>query len=536
MKKVICFVIAGLLAGSSAMIAAPRASSSAAEDAYSASDWKPFNYVLTEGAGLNTRYLDIRTHLSYENNELTATGSTTKGGMGVSFAPEIDITDCSFNMSMNNWQEVSTDRWFGFTLTDVLEKTDNFNEVPFYSKHSESWSNDYGAGILFAMRPSTEGQMTIQFNYIGINPSFDADGEFNTEAGEYSDGYLGWAGWISTIQLCNKDWTPKTDYADIKISMKGITENGKEGIAFDLNDGYFKRTDYTWKTPENEAGLTPAETTFEEDVFEKLDLDGNGYLPEAEFNNFIYGSAWNDGAEKQSVIPYANYGDSFYALTQFQKKLTENGKRLYLSVMYKDAWDMMEGTGEASFTVHSVNGKNATKSETTDLFADATVTGDIGATISETQLHAGVYPSTVKALEAKELAEKDYEKAKANIESAAKAEKKAWKVVSIVGKTESGANVSFIDETTVSLDTSVYKGVKVYKIVGTDVDEITTTEADGKVTFKMNSSNLKLVLMTDKEGGKGCNSAVNTVAFGMVVGIAVAALGVCLAVKKKKEN
>ena len=196
----------------------------------------------------------------------------------------------------------------------------------------------------------------------------------------------------------------------------------------------------------------------------------------------------------------------------------------------------MEGTGEASFTVHSVNGKNATKSETTDLFADATVTGDIGATISETQLHAGVYPSTVKALEAKELTEKDYEKAKANIESAAKAEKKAWKVVSIVGKTESGANVSFIDETTVSLDASVYKGVKVYKIVGTDVDEIATTEADGKVTFKMNSSNLKLVLMTDKEGGKGCNSAVNTVAFGMVVGIAVAALGVYLAVKKKKEN
>ena len=56
------------------------------------------------------------------------------------------------------------------------------------------------------------------------------------------------------------------------------------------------------------------------------------------------------------------------------------------------------------------------------------------------------------------------------------------------------------------------------------------------MTFKMNSSNLKLVLMTDKEGGKGCNSAVNTVAFGMVVGIAVAALGVCLAVKKNKEN
>ena len=42
--------------------------------------------------------------------------------------------------------------------------------------------------------------------------------------------------------------------------------------------------------------------------------------------------------------------------------------------------------------------------------------------------------------------------------------------------------------------------------------------------------------MIDKEGGKGCSSTVNTVAFGMVGGIAVAALGVCLAVKKKKEN
>ena len=95
------------------------ASADNASQSYTASDWMPFNYVLTSGAGSSTRYEDIRTTLDYGNNKLTASGTTTKGGMGVSFLPEIDITDFEMSVSLNSWQAVSSDRWFGMTLTDV---------------------------------------------------------------------------------------------------------------------------------------------------------------------------------------------------------------------------------------------------------------------------------------------------------------------------------------------------------------------------------------------------------------------------------
>ena len=85
------------------------------QTSYSANDWKPFNYVLTSGAGSRIQYNDIRTTLSYDNNKLTASGRSTSGGMGVSFLPEIDITNFSINFSCNSWQKVSTDRWFGFS-------------------------------------------------------------------------------------------------------------------------------------------------------------------------------------------------------------------------------------------------------------------------------------------------------------------------------------------------------------------------------------------------------------------------------------
>ena len=176
--------VMALSVGAAATVSADSA------DSYSASDWKPFNYVLTSGAGSNTKYNDIRTFLDFSDNKLTANGRTTNGGMGVSFVPEIDIDNFEINFTLNSWQKVSTDRWFGFTLTDVLEKADRFNEVPFYSKHSESWSNDYGAGVLFALRPAEDGNCTIQFNYIGIEPSYDADGNFNSVAGNYADGCL----------------------------------------------------------------------------------------------------------------------------------------------------------------------------------------------------------------------------------------------------------------------------------------------------------------------------------------------------------
>lgn len=522
--------VMALSVGAAATVSADSA------DSYSASDWKPFNYVLTSGAGSNTKYNDIRTFLDFSDNKLTANGRTTSGGMGVSFVPEIDIDNFEINFTLNSWQKVSTDRWFGFTLTDVLEKADRFNEVPFYGKHSESWSNDYGAGVLFALRPAEDGNCTIQFNYIGIEPSYDADGNFNSVAGNYADGFLGWAGYLSTIQLCNEDWTPKTDYENIKVTMKPTTENGKNGVAFEINDGYYYRTDYVYGSHEDERGLVIGETNFEADVFETLDLDGNGFLTESEFNNFIYGSAWNNGADKKSIIPYANYGDSFYALKEFAGKLSASGKRLYMSFMYKDAWDIREGSPDASFTINTVNGKAATKGENINLLADKTVEGNVKATINYKNLHAGVNPSDVEKVVLKDVDASKYAKAMSAIESTANSLKKGYSVVNVKAETER-AVVSFIGEQTVSVSTEKYAGAKIYKVVGSDIDEVSSTEEGGYVTFKVNSSDTQIVIMSDNganNGGKvGCGSGIEG-CFGAF--LLVPAAAVVLAVKKRKNE
>lgn len=501
------------------------------QTSYSANDWKPFNYVLTSGAGSRIQYNDIRTTLSYDSNKLTASGRSTSGGMGVSFLPEIDITNFSINFSCNSWQKVSTDRWFGFSLTDVLVKQDKFNEVPFYGKHSESWSNEYGAGTLFAVRPAENGQLTIQFNYIGIEPSFDADGNYNSKAGEYSDGYLGWGGYISTIQLCNEDWTPKTDYNDIEVTMKGVKEYGKDCVAYEINGGYWYRTDVSYRAGESDLGLTQTESNLEKDVFDTLDLDKNGYLTESEYNNFKYGSAWNDGASKKSIYVYANYGDGFYSLRQFDKKLKESGKRLYMSFMYKDAWDIREGSEDASFTINTVNGIPATKGETLNLAESKTIDGDIKATLSETSLHAGVYPSAIKEIVFEDVDKTTYAKAQKAIDAEAKANKMSYSVVNVKAKTTDDALVKIISETEISVSTEKYQGVKFYKIVGSDIDEITAKEAEGFATVTVNSSDVNLVVMT--KGGSTAKKGCGSVAVSSLLAI-IPALAVVVFVKKRK--
>ncbi len=503
------------------------------EESYSAEDWKPFNYVLTEGAGSNTRYLDIRTSLDYSGNKLMCSGTSTKGGMGVTFVPEIDITNFEMDVDLNSWQVASADRWFGFTLTDVLVKNDKFNEVPFYSKHSESWSNDYGAGTLFAVRPKTNGEMTIQFNYIGIFPSYNADGGLSSMAGDYDDGFLGWAGYISDIQLYNTNWELKTDYKNIKLSMKGIYEGETlVGVAFEINDGYWKRTDWNWPTPANAAlGLSKSELTgiLADDVFAMLDLDENEYLSVAECDNFTHGHAWNDGQDKNSIIPYANYGDSFYSLVKYQEKLKNAGKRLYLSYMYKDAFDIRQGSQPASFTINTVNGKPATKSETINLTAEKTVNGDISATVKEENLHAGVYPSMVSSFKTVEAEAKSYSSAKGDVDTI-KATEKNVKVVHFKGVVDN-KDVAIISDLSMTLDVSKLGISKIYKVNGKNTEEV---EINGNIATIVGTSADCFVIVESGNTSKarGCKSAISATNLAI---FAVLAAGL-LSIKKKERK
>lgn len=500
------------------------ASADNASQSYTASDWMPFNYVLTSGAGSSTRYEDIRTTLDYGNNKLTASGTTTKGGMGVSFLPEIDITDFEMSVSLNSWQAVSSDRWFGMTLTDVLLKEDNYNEVPFYSKHSETWDNDYGAGVLFAVRPNSDGKMVIQFNYIGISPTYTADGDVSSSAGEYADNYMQFTGYIAQIQLCNSDWTDKTDYADIKISMKGLYEGSAlKGIAFEINDGYWKRTDWNWAEPTDAQGLTLTESNLEENVYNLLDKDANGFLSADEQNNFVYGSAWDNGAEKDTILEYANYGDNFYSLVKYRQNLEGEGKRLYMSYMYKDAFHIREGSEPASFTINSVNGKAATASETSVLTASKTIEGSLSATLTETSLHAGVYPSMIDSIVKTEIKASDLKAAEASI----KAIGSNYEVFNVKARTSTGVDCAIIAPTEVTMDIASYPGAKLYKLTGSDVDEVDVTETDGKLVFTVNSSDVDFVLYYE---GSGCGSVVGG-AMALPVLAAIAAAVVC---KKRK--
>ena len=476
-----------------------------------AEDWKPFNYVLSEGFGTSMKLTDIRTTLEHKDGKVTASGTTTKGGMGVTYMPEVNLNDFAMNVSLNSWQTSSPDRWFGITFTDKAEKTDPYNEVPVYCKHSESWSNDYGAGMLFAVRPWDSGKLRIQFNYIGIYPTYDGDGNISANAGQYADGNLGWGrNWLSEIQLYNTDWTVKTDYSDIEITVKSFESNGETGYAFEINNGYWRRLDtVNWDELDSNA-------------LHELGVESASELTDEIKDKFLYGPAY-----ETSIIPYANWGDDYYALSRFEKILKTSGKRLYMSYMYKDAWDIDEGDEAASFTINSVGGKAATDKNGYNPMTAKAVSGKISATLTESSLHAGVYPSMVESLVMTDVAEKQYAQAKENIESLVAG--KNYKVFTVTGKTASGASVSIIDSVNVTMDLSEFGNAALYKIVGSDLDKI---DGETNVSFKMNSSKIQYVLVygETQPAKKGCGG---TIGMYSLLSLAVLCLG-GVAVKTKK--
>ena len=481
----------------------------AEEDAQSwaATDWKPHNYVLSEGFGLSAKKVDVRSNLSYANNQLTVSGTTSKGGVGVTFAPEVELDGFSMELSLDKWQQNSTDKWFGITFLDKGERSDIYNEVPFWSKHSESWSNDYGAGTLFAWRPSqtTPGMLQIQFNNIGIQHSWvdaAAADEINPDAGKRADGVLGWSGYLSNIQLCDEDWNELTDYSKVKITIREIEEGGQKGYAFDINDGYWYREESSivWPTTESDPEL-----------YDQLDIDQNGNLDDWEKKLFQYGPAYEDTEHGEepipSWVPYANWGDPMYSLYNFNQIVKGEGGRLYVSALYKDAFDMQEG--EAQFTIKSVNGKAATASETLDLNASKSVDANgIKATVAAENTHAGVYPSMLTGLTAKAADEADV----AKVQDAINAKRAELGVgtaepvnfygqVSLSGETK---DVEIIDDLTISYDATGKENFKVYKVTGTDLDEVTTTMDGSIATFDIKDSSSMYILMYD--GGNGGSS------------------------------
>lgn len=490
----------------------PGGISSAANDTYTAADWHAHNYVMTEGFGLNAKKVSVRTDLSYAGGELKVSGSTSKGGVGVTLGSEIDLADFSVELSLDNWNVNSTDKWFGLTFMDKGERSDIYNEVPFWSKHSESWSNDYGAGTLFAWRPfSSEGAaarpgvLHIQFNNIGIKHSFTdpQTGEYDPDAGKYADGVLGWSGYLSTIQLCNSDWTPMTDYSHVKISSREIEENGHKGYAFEINDGYWYRTDdsIVWPTQEGDPEL-----------YAQLDLNENGALDDWEKKLFQYGPAYQDtehGETYQSMVPYANWGDPLYSLYNFNQLVKQNGGRLYLSAMYKDAFNMSEG--QAQFTVKKVNGKAATASETLDLNTAKSVSANgITATVGAENLYAGVYPSMLKGMTVAEGDAKTVQKVQDKID-AKKSELGVTtaEAVSFFGQVSlngTDKNVSITSKLSIEYDITGKNDFEVYKVTGTDLDKVNVTIEGTNAEFEIKDSDSVYVLMYKGEGngGGGC--------------------------------
>ncbi len=537
LSAILLAALIGIFAGAQGAVSAEEAAS------YAAADWHPHNYVMTEGFGLNAKKVSVRTDLSYADGALKVSGSTSKGGVGVTFGPEIDLANFSMELSLDNWNVNSTDKWFGLTFMDKGERSDIYNEVPFWSKHSESWSNDYGAGTLFAWRPfSSEGAaarpgvLHVQFNNIGIKHSFTdpQTGEYDPEAGKYADGVLGWSGYLSTIQLCNTDWTPMTDYSSVKISSREIEEDGHKGYAFEINDGYWYRTDdsISWPTQEGDPEL-----------YAQLDLNENGELDDWEKKLFQYGPAYQDtehGETYQSWVPYVNWGDPLYSLYNFNQLVKQNGGRLYLSAMYKDAFNMSEG--QAQFTVKEVNGRAATASETLDLNAAKSVSANgIKATVAAENLYAGVYPSMLKGMATAEGNAKTVQSVQDRID-AKRSELGAGKAepVSFFGQVSLGGadkNVSIISKLEIEYDIAGKDGFEVYKVTGTDLDKVNVTVEGTSARFEIKDSDSVYVLFysggTEAGGGSSAGVIIGVIAAVVVVAAAVVAI---VLVRKKKQQ
>ena len=554
MKKIATLLLAACLLPSTALGVTAFADSAQKN---TASDWMPHNYVMTEGFGLNMKKVDVRTSLDYSNDQLRVYGNTSKGGVGVTYLPEIDLDNFTMELSLDNWQVNSTDKWFGLTFMDKGEKSDMFNEVPFYSKHSESWDNDYGAGEIFGFRPFAQtgegaqpGVLQIQFNNVGIEHSYsenNAGGTYQNIAGEYSNGKLGWTGYLSTIQLCDSNWQPVSDYSNIKITIEKIENadgKGHDGYAFNFNDGYWYRTEDSIVWPWDINGDVTDQT-----VYDMLDVNGDKAISEEEKNLFRRGPAYTaeiDGTTYESHVQFLNYGDPLHNLYNFNQNLKSNGKRLYLNVLYKDAFNMPEGEN-AQFTVKSVNGKAATSSETLNLVADKTVTeGDITAIVKEENVHAGVYPSKVSSLTTATAQAKNYAKAVTAIEEKATELGKRYEVINFVGEVQ--LSTGFVNVELQNALTLTYKtgkqNMQIFKVNNATknaLEEVTLTAVDGGYTFDIDGSSIYAIYYTAGNAGgnggegaakKGCGSSVD----GGIAVLSSLMLVAAVMVVRKKET
>lgn len=489
-----------------------------------ANDWMPHNYVLTEGFGLSMKKVDVRSYLDYSNDQLRVYGNTSKGGVGVTYLPEVNLDDFTIEISLDKWQEKSTDKWFGLTFMDKGEKSDMFNEVPFYSKHSESWSNDYGAGEIFGFRPFPQtgndarpGVLQIQFNNVGIEHSYEeknAGGTYKETAGQYQDGELGWTGYLSTVQICDTNWQPVQDYSNIKITIKKIENadgKGHDGYAFNFNDGYWYRTEDSIVWPWDGNGAITDQT-----VYDMLDVDANGEISEEEKNLFRRGPAYTaeiGGKTYPSHVQFLNYGDPLFNLYNFNENLKTANKRLYLNVLYKDAFNMPEGE-VAQFTIKTVNGKAATSSETTSLVSEKTITeGDITTTIKEENVHAGVYPSKVKSITTATAQAKNYAKAVNEIEAKATELGKKYEVINFVGEVQLSlglVNVELQGALNLTYKTA-RENVQIYKVANKTsgaLEEVTLTAVDGGYAFDIDGTSIYAIYYTagTNSGNNGNNN------------------------------
>lgn len=477
--------------------------------------WAPINYVMADGVGKSMELYDIRTSLSYTDGKLTAAGSPAKGtgGMGVVYTPTVNLNGFNMNVSLNSYR-TSGDRYFGLSFTDVGAVTDDYNEVPFYAKHSETWSNAYGAGFLFCVRPTTTNlgrALTVQFNYIGIQQTYTSadSGEIASNAGAYSDGILSWGrNWNSGIQLYDPDespkdnpdaWVEKNNYDNIEIAVKQTND----GFVIDVNKGFWKKID----------NITTDTAKLDDSVLSALGVTRGTQLNDEQIKRLTCGPAWS-----QSVISGATWGDSLYALSRFQTIASNAGKRLYARFFYKDKEIASDDSDEkASFTINTINGAPACTGNESDLVASKKVSGKVTATLTEDSLHAGVYPSTIESIELTDAPESAYNAAKTAILSVSKGN--YYKVVNIKAKTTDGKYVSIINKLKMTVNLEDYKNAKLYRIVGDDVDDIDQGES---ISFTLKNSDTAYVIVYS--GGGGCGSAIDVVPISVIIAIFAAAL------------
>jgi hypothetical protein len=277
-----------------------------------------------------------------------------------------------------------------------------------------------------------------------------------------------------------------------------------------------------------------------------LDVNSDGTINETEKNLFRRGPAYSatvDGVEYKSHVPFLNYGDPLHNLYNFVQTIKNSNKRIYLSVMYKDSFNMPEGEN-AQFTIKSINERAATSSETTSLIADKTITeGDITATLSELNLHAGVYPSMVKGLTTATAESKEYAKAVTAVADKGTELGKKYDVVKFVGEVQLKAglvNVELLGNVNLTYKTAK-ADVQIFKVsnkASNALDEVTLSAVEGGYSFEVEGGAIYAVYYKnasgnggqDKPAKKGCRGIV-----GGEIGALVALMGVAVVAISKKR-